>query len=156
MTDRKTLSDAAHLARTTSAGWMIQRLSAVLNEGMKAELASQGLTLDQFILLMTLAEADGVTQTDLGGRVRLANYTVTRALDALAARGLVERRPDAASRRAHRVLLTAAGQALMPVLFDIVEERNARLLEPMSEQERRQFLLLLSRLVDGAQVKSAS
>ena len=152
MTKREILSETAHLTRTTSAGWMIQRLSAMLDEAMKADLAAEDLTLDQFIMLMTLSEADGETQTGLAARMRLANYTVSRALDALGARGLVERRPVATSRRAHRVVLTEAGQALMPNLFGIVADRNARLLTALSEDERKQFLRLLSQLVEGAPV----
>jgi DNA-binding MarR family transcriptional regulator len=134
---------------------MIRRLSAALNDKMKARLAQRELTLDQFGILMTLAEADGLTQTEIGARVRFPGYTVTRALDTLSAQGLVERRPDAQSRRSHRVVMTAAGRARMQGLFDIVERMNADFLAPLAEADRRQFLALLTRLVEADQdVKS--
>ena len=149
MTDRNALSETAHMTRTTSAGWMIQRLAGGVNAAMKTSLAEQELTLDQFILLMTLAEGDGLTQTEIGAKVRFAGYTVTRALDALSARGLVERRPDAKSRRAHRVVMTAAGKALMPTLFGTVERQNAAFLAPLDSGERAAFLTLLAKLVEA-------
>ncbi len=149
MTKKVSLSACARETRTGSAGWMIQRLSAGLNDKMKARLAEHELTLDQFGILMTLAEADGLTQTEIGARVRFPGYTVTRALDTLSAQGLVERRPDATSRRSHRVVMTAAGRAQMQALFDIVEQINAGFLAPLAEAERRQFLALLAKLVAG-------
>ena len=149
MTAPEDLATQAHHTRTTSAGWMIQRLAAEVNQSMKARLAGQGLTLDQFVLMMTLAEGDGITQTEIGAKVRFPGYTVTRALDALSEQGLVERRPDARSRRAHRVVMTAPGQALMQDLFAVVAEVNAGFLAPLDADDRRLFLSLLTRLVEA-------
>ena len=151
MTKEVTLSARARETRTGSAGWMIQRLAGGVNDAMKASLAERELSLDQFVLLMTLAEGDGLTQTEIGAKVRFPGYTVTRALDALSARGLVERRPDAKSRRVHRVVMTAAGQALMPALFETVARQNAGLLAPLTAKERDSFLALLAKLVAAHQ-----
>ena len=147
MTQTDPLAEQARQSRTSSAGWMIQRLGRGLSETMKARLATQGLTLDQTILLLSLAEGDGVSQAEIGRRVRLANYAITRNLDTLAARGLVDRQPDATSRRAHRVVLTGAGRALMASLFDAVAETNAAFMAPLSREERNTFLATLTKLV---------
>jgi DNA-binding MarR family transcriptional regulator len=102
MTDQGHLAAQARRTRNGAAGGMEQRLAASFNEAMKAELARRDLTLDQFILLMTLAEGAGLTKTEIGANVRLAGYTVSKAIAAVSARGPVERRPDATSRRSHR------------------------------------------------------
>jgi len=155
VTERTALAKTARATRIGSAGWMIQRIAAQLNAAMKTRLAELDLTFDQFILMMTLAEGDGVTQTELGGRVGMAGYTVTRALDGLAAGGLVARRADKTSRRAHNVVLTEAGRSGMSALFAAVEAENAALLAPLDTGERADFLRLLTRLAAASQVKSA-
>ncbi|MCI2398459.1 MarR family transcriptional regulator [Aliiroseovarius subalbicans] len=149
MTKTTTLSAQANETRTGSAGWMIQVLSNRLGEQLRGHLADLDLTQDQFIVMMTLAEGDGVNQTEIGKRVRLKNYTVTRVLDALEARGLVERQADKTSRRAHLVVLTGEGQALMPRLFEIVKASNAGFLSALSKKDQVEFLRLLTQLVQA-------
>jgi len=147
MTDPKRLADEAHATRTGSAGWMVQRLAAQVTDDMRARLDALGLKMDHFIMLMSLAEMQGANQSEVGARVGLANYTVTRALDALEDRGLTERRPDEGSRRAHKVFLTRDGEALMPQIFQIVRDLNQNLLSEVPEPDRAVFLRTLSHLV---------
>lgn len=148
MTDQDALARQARETRSTSAGWMIQRLAARLRDDMRTRLDALGLKPDQFVILMMLAEMQGANQSEIGARVGMANYTVTRALDGLETRGLTERRPDEGSRRAHRVYLTEAGRALMPAVFRAVRRVNRGLLQDLPKAERALFLAALSRLTD--------
>ena len=145
--DPDRLADQARATRSTSAGWMIQRLAGDLNRQMTTALAAHELRLDQFAILMSLAETSGTTQTALAKRLNMQGYTVTRAVDALSERGLVERLPDATSRRAWNVVLTAQGAALMPQLFEVVAQINAELLSTLPDPAQARFLRLLTRLV---------
>lgn len=156
-TARNKLRRRARRTRLRSAGWMVQTLANRLNAEARHRLADLGLTLDQFIVMMALAEQDGVQQRALGARTQLADYTITRALDALSDLGYVERRPDPRSRRAHLVCLTEAGQARMPRLMRVIIEINAAFLAPLGEADGAEFLRLLSILVAADQPqKSAS
>lgn len=150
MTNPDPLANQTRVIGTGSAWWMIQRLAARLNGAMREKLSALDLKQDQVIVLMALAEMQGASQTEIGARTGLANYTVTRALDALDARGLTQRKPDERSRRAHRVFLTASGEALMPDLFDLVAEVYATFLNPLPEGERARFLASLSHLCGDA------
>jgi len=141
------LSEQAHATRTGSAGRAIQILARQLDKAIKAKLADKGLTLDHFTMLMTLAEGENLTQTELGQRCRQQNYTITRALDVLVEKGLVERRADATSRRSHRVFLTKQGRALMPKLFAIVGQVNADFLQPLKPDEGATLGKLLLKLI---------
>ena len=149
MTDYEHLARQTHAARTGSAGWMIQRVAATLKDAMRRRLDALGLKPDQFIILMSVAEMQGASQSEIGARVGFANYTMTRALDALDAQGLTERRPDEGSRRAHRVFLTSAGEALMPRIFEIVREVNDALLADVPEPDRAVFLRTLNILAQA-------
>jgi DNA-binding MarR family transcriptional regulator len=145
--DPHDLADQARATRSTSAGWMIQRLAGDLNRQMTAALAAHDLRLDQFAILMSLAETSGTTQTALAKRLNMQGYTVTRAVDALSERGLVERLPDASSRRAWNLVLTDRGAALMPQLFEVVARINADFLSSLADPAQGRFLRLLTRLV---------
>ena len=143
MTKDTPLSKRAKATRLTSAGWHFQRLACVVERDMSARLAAHGLKIDHFVILMTLAERDNVTQTQLGEGISMPNYAITRALDFLEEAGLVERRKDAQSRRSHRVFLTQSGSDLMPKLFATVSEVNDAFLAPLTKDERASLAKLL-------------
>jgi DNA-binding MarR family transcriptional regulator len=77
-----------------------------------AEFARFGLTADQFVLLTTLAEADGVTQKELVRRTASDANTMSEMLGRLEGRLLIARERDADDGRARRVSLTASGREL--------------------------------------------
>lgn len=144
-----TLRDQANVTRTTSAGWMLQRLACMTETQMQVRLKAHGLKMDHFIVLMALTEKEGASQTEIGEGLRLAGYTVSRALDALEKQGLVERKQDEQSRRTHRVFLTGEGRALMPSIFGIVGAQNKDLLDLLSPEDQREFLRLLTLLTNA-------
>lgn len=145
-----TLRDQAHVTRTTSAGWMLQRLACMIDIQMQARLKAHGLKMDHFIVLMALTEKEGASQTEIGQGLRLAGYTVSRALDALEKQGLVERKQDAQSRRTHRVYLKEDGRALMPRIFGIIGDQNKQILGQLSSADQQEFLRLLTLLTQAA------
>ncbi|WP_255542811.1 MarR family winged helix-turn-helix transcriptional regulator [Azospirillum sp. INR13] len=65
----------------------------------------------------------------------------------LVERNLVERHPDTQDRRRTSVSLTRIGQALVIDLMANAAAAHERTLEPLSGEERAQFMALLARLM---------
>ena len=92
------------LLRTAEALWNASR----------AFFARWELSPSQFNLLNVLTDQpDGLTQTELGRELITHRSNITGLVDRLEQRGLVARRNVEADRRAYRVVLTAAGAALL-------------------------------------------
>lgn len=72
-------------------------------------LTASGFADASWVPLVHLAEGGGVTQHELAERCGLDDSSLVRLIDALAGRGLVERRPKPADRRAKCIHLTGAG-----------------------------------------------
>ena len=87
------------------------RLVATLDEELDRE---HGVPLGSYEVLLQLAEApDGsLRMGDLADRLLLSRSGLTRLIDRLVARGLVERHNCADDRRGTYACLTAAGKAL--------------------------------------------
>lgn len=73
---------------------------------------ARGLGRAEFAALAILARMPGLTQRELAERLDVEPITVARLLDRLAARGLVERRPDPRDRRVWRLHLGPESGAL--------------------------------------------
>ncbi|MCV6593148.1 MAG: MarR family winged helix-turn-helix transcriptional regulator [Silicimonas sp.] len=142
-----TISQQTKRTRTSSLGWMIQRIGGRLNRQMEARLGEHGLSVPQFAIMMTVLERDGLTQAEIGQSYGMPAYAISRAIDHLEDTGLLERRPHPTSRRAHTIHTTPAGQDLGPTLFGIVKDVNAELAAPLSAEERKTFAALLRKIL---------
>ncbi|MBR2789365.1 MAG: MarR family transcriptional regulator [Eggerthellaceae bacterium] len=104
-------------------------------------LEDLGLTYTQYICLMALWEADGVSVRELGARLSLDSGTLTPLLKRLEARGLVQRERSAADERCVTVRLTEAGRALRREAEAIPAKMACSL--PLSVEEGAQLAGLL-------------
>ena len=123
-----------------------QRAEALLNE--------IGLHVGQEMLLSSLWEKEGLTQTELADCMMIQSATVTNMLQRMERSGFVERRPDAKDQRISRVYATEKGRGLE----EAVEEQWGRLEQEsfagFSVEERvllRRLLLQVYRSLAGDQ-----
>lgn len=140
------ISIQSGVIRGSSVGWLIKMLSSQMDSAMKEALEVLGVTPHQFMVVMTLMEVEGVSQSEIGRRVELPSYAVTRLLDSMEEVGLLQRHPDENSRRSFSIRLTEKGKALGPQLFKVVKDVNKRVLKPLSAEERRQLTALLAKM----------
>ena len=133
--------------REGSFGWMLQRLARRVEARLADRLQALDLSILQFAIMMTVLERPAQTQAAIGQGFDVPAYAISRALDGLEARGLVERRKSSASRRSFEVHVTAAGQALAPQLTAIVGEVNAGVTRSLTAAETEQLLRLMARLL---------
>lgn len=146
--DREKLAIEVRAVRQSSVGWHIQRLAGQLDMAMNAALEPHGLTIQQFAIVMSLVESEGLTQREVGSRFRAPAYAISRSIDGLEADGFVERRPHPTSRRTNTVHATEKSLALVPVLIVIIRDVNARLLETLNENQQANLLGTLADMLD--------
>ncbi len=120
-------------------------------------LASAGLTDATWAPLVHLAEGgDDISQTELAGRLALDSSTLVRLLDLLEGRGLVERRPDPADRRARRILLTPAGRTEVLRVRRMLDRIEMDLLADLDEATVEGMMHNLSRIEARVAARLAS
>lgn len=135
--------------RTTSLGWMIQRIARRLDAAMEQRLSRHDMTLQQFAVMMTVLETEALSQAEIGTRFEMPAYAISRAIDHLEHLGHVERRPHPTSRRTLTIHATERGHAISEALFAIVSEVNDELAATLSPADRAQFQALLSQVVNA-------
>jgi DNA-binding MarR family transcriptional regulator len=101
----------------------------------------------QLLCLNELAEAGGLTVSDLARRIQLSPSTVVRILDRLEARRLVRRERSTGDRRRVTVVVTDAGRQF-GLLTPYAERHPLRLaLQQLPAGDRGRLADLLDRLV---------
>lgn len=97
----------------------ILRCAEYLNACLNDALKSSGVSFTQYSALRILSgEEEGLASSTIGERMITRDSDITRLVDRLAARGLVERYRDPGDRRVARVRLTPAGTELVGRLDD--------------------------------------
>jgi DNA-binding MarR family transcriptional regulator len=105
-----------------------------------------GLSIPEWRLIAVIAEAEPITQAEIGERTRMDKVTVSRAAIALSDRGLLERSPNAADRRSHHLGLSPAGRALYEQVAPKALELEQRIFARFSAAELAQLTQMLRRI----------
>lgn len=129
------------------AGYWLSRLQAEMHGQLERRLAAHGVTAAQWGVLIGLHQGASKTVRGLASFLSVDGGAVTRLIDRLESKGLVQRRVDRADRRSVILSLSEAGEALIAPLSQTVDEHDAATLGGLSAAERRQFLAVLSRLL---------
>jgi DNA-binding MarR family transcriptional regulator len=98
------------------------------------------------MILASLWEKDGVTQTELAGQFHLQAATVTNMLQRMEQAGLVERRKDAEDQRISRVYLTDAGRDIRDQVYVAWSKLKEQAFAGLSTEERNLLHRLLLRI----------
>ena len=130
-------------------GHHIRRLHQISVAIFLQETAAHGVTPVQYAALQAVANAPGIDQRTLAGRIGLDTSTVAGVSDRLQARGLLLRNPSAQDRRVRLLALTPAGQALLREVEPGMLRAQQRILEPLPAARRAEFVHLLRELVDA-------
>jgi DNA-binding MarR family transcriptional regulator len=152
MPDHVQLADGVPERMRDRPTWLISRAYARANGLLQEGFAQggDGLRSYHYRLLAALDEWGSASQAALGRGAGIDRSDVTAALVDLEERGLVQRDVNQADRRRNVVSITAAGARRLEVLDGVLDEVQERVLAPLSERERRQFVTLMRRITGGA------
>lgn len=107
-------------------------------------------TLPRFDVMAALDRArDGLTMTGLSRQLVVSNGNITAIVDRLVQERLVERTAIAGDRRAHRIVLTAAGQAEFETMAQAHARWIDRRLAALSAKDAALAVSLLEQLAKG-------
>lgn len=126
----------------------LQRTASLLLQAVGKELKPHDLTAAQYNLLRILRGAaeggeDALTCGEISERLVSPGPDVTRLLDRLEARGLVERLRGAEDRRVVRARITAAGCELLAALDEPIARLLVRRLSGLGEAKLKSLARLL-------------
>lgn len=144
-----------YLARD-SVGYMLRRLYSLMRTRLESAFADQSLTLMQWIVLMQIRDGLACTASDIAREFTHDSGALTRVIDQLERRGLLERRRSATDRRVVELELTADGRRMIDALLPLVVAEMNVLLEPLERQEFELFRGMLRRVLEHLQQAPAA
>lgn len=128
-------------------GHDIRRLHQIAVALFMQETESFGITPVQFAALQAVHNAPGTDQRTLARTIGFDTSTIAGVIDRLEARGLTLRSASAQDRRVRLLTLTEAGQQLLADVTPSMLRAQERILAPLPEQDRVEFMRMLGVLI---------
>jgi MarR family transcriptional regulator for hemolysin len=116
-------------------GFLLQEVTRLLRRRFDRIVSDTGLTRSQWQALSCLARDEGMSQSTLADILEIEPITLTRLIDRLAAKGLIERRPNPMDRRSWALHLTEAARPLLAELETHAETARAEAYAGLSSEE---------------------
>jgi DNA-binding MarR family transcriptional regulator len=129
----------------SEAFWSVARR---LRETSHEALAPWDITPSAFRALGVLGRHEAMRLSELSEHLRIAPRSVTEVADALESRGLAERRPDPADRRATLVELTEHGSCVLDAIRAARGTEAERVFGRLSATDRAHLARILRKLRD--------
>lgn len=130
-------------------GYQMKRAQHALRVEMDKALREVGTTTAQYAALSALEAAPGLSGAELARRSFVTPQTMNAILSNLEAAELVVRRPHPDQGRVLQTYLTETGEESVGRAHEIVEAVERRMLEGLSQKDRRRLLEALRGCADA-------
>ncbi len=128
----------------------LERLGRILGQVGPDEVCCDGLSQRQTAILRILVSSEGSRISDLAAMSGITPSAMTRVLEKLEQRGLVERvRGAQTDGRAAMVRITAEGRKTRKLIDELMRQRSEQILGTIPERERNGVLKALQLLNDA-------
>lgn len=130
----------------TSVGHQLAHLMTMMRREVELRMAAHGLTDAQWKPLWALKCGRAGNAIEMAREMGIDAGAITRLLDRLEAKGLVERVRSENDRRVVHLRLTAAGETVAAHIPHVLASVNNDFLEGFSEAEWKQLRKLIGRM----------
>jgi len=141
------VADARVFIIEESLGYLVNYLAKLFSQIHAACLASHGISIGQWGVLMFLWVQDGQTQRELSRQVAVDDASMVHSIDRMERDGLVRRVRNEHDRRQINIFLTEKGRALRDQLIPCALAGNAVATQGFTEAEQHQVSALLHRMI---------
>jgi DNA-binding MarR family transcriptional regulator len=140
----------SHLGRWL---WYVQ---SHLLLALAKKLEAHNVTVVEWLVLRELSVGGEISPVNLGGRLSMTRSSISRHTKKLAAKGLLQRRTDLHDRRAQTLILTAAGQRVVPALAALADRNDAEFFGHLPSEEQKTVRRILKTAVEHCDRQSIS
>src|SRR5438128_5097731 len=128
---------------------LLRRAWYGLNQAFRRRIAHLGVTPDQFTVMRTLLEHEGITQRQLTELMSSDPNTVASVLERMEQANLVARQAHEKDRRAHRLRLKPSGRHKYERARRLAIAMQSEILSRLPKERRERFLQDLHIVADA-------
>jgi DNA-binding MarR family transcriptional regulator len=129
-----------------SIGYLVKRAHSLMLDIMEPVIEQRGFSFVQYVVMSSLRDGIAVNPKTICAQFRHDSGALTRIIDQLAERGLLERVRRDKDRRKVELQLTPAGRETIESIIPLVVDKLNEVLTDFSKAEVQELLRLLVKL----------
>jgi DNA-binding MarR family transcriptional regulator len=129
-----------------SIGYLVKRAHSLMLDIMEPVIEQRGFSFVQYVVMSSLRDGIAVNPKTICSQFRHDSGALTRIIDQLAERGLLERVRRDRDRRKVELQLTPAGRETIESIIPLVVDKLNEVLTDFSKAEVQEMLRLLVKL----------
>lgn len=125
-----------------------------LDEVVSEPAADYGLSFEQYLIMHSIAQQDGLTLTDVVERRHVTRAAVSRQIKMLLKKEFIYQEPDTADRRRMLLHLTVTGREVEAIVTKRVENRFDGWVQAFGEEQAHKVLAFIRQFDDKVMSKT--
>lgn len=134
-------------------GYLLRFVSNHVSYAFKLKVESHGVTVAEWVVLRTLFDRENVHPSDLAASIGLTRGAVSKLVDRLVVKRLIECRAGKPDRRFQVVRLTAQGRKLVPVLAALADDNDREFFGDLGEAQQSELVRVLKEVCRRRELK---
>ena len=128
-------------------GFWLRFVSNHVSHTFARKLEGSGVTVAEWVILREMFDSPSTSPSALATSTGLTRGAISKLIDRLVLKSLVNRAEASGDRRFQNIKLTSAGRALVPKLARIADQNDEEFFAQLSAEERERLLASLKKLV---------
>ena len=128
-------------------GYWLRYVSNHVSHAFSQKVEAQGVTVAEWVLLREMLDAGPTNPSQLADMVGMTRGTISKLIERLCRKELVERSMTDDDRRYQTVELTFAGKRLVPILAQLADENDREFFGHLNAEEKQLLVNVLQDIV---------
>ena len=128
-------------------GYWLRFVSNHVSHGFMQKVEAKGVTVAEWAVMREMLEAGSVNPSQLAERLGMTRGAISKLVERLCSKALVERTTSDGDRRYQSVAFTANGEKLVPMLAQLADENDREFFGHMAGDARADLVELLKDVV---------
>lgn len=130
----------------THLGYWLRRISNHVSGTFARALQDRQFTVAEWVALRQLYDHSDIASAELATRLGMTRGAISKVLDKLEAKGLIERVTRPEDKRSQRLSLTLQGQRILPELAELADHNDQYFFSCLSTAEQEQLARLMRKI----------
>lgn len=129
--------------------YLINHSSTILQSAARKKFAPYNLAPEQSLILSVLRRENGLTQQEIGEKLKKDKANIARMADNLEKKGFIERVRDPNNRRSLKLYMTVQGEKVYDEVLTVYKKFDDEITSRVTEEELSEFKRILHKLTSG-------
>ena len=139
---------------TDHTGYWMRMVSNAVSLEFARKMSGEDVTVAEWSFMRVLYDLQPTPPSVLADRMGMTKGAISKLADRLLSKGLVERAESQKDKRAHKLSLTAEGQARIPTLASLADRNDSEFFSVLTKEERKALHRILRGLAERRGLKA--